>query len=103
MSQHFVIGDTDTWRERVGIIKRYPIEKGLSKFIFKWDSTVLDRLKYETEKIILFGKNTKMYRAIQIMDWKIDTNNPLFKFERMKDNYFDYSKWSELSDVIVKI
>ena len=37
------------------------------------------------------------------MDWKIDINNPLFKFERMKDNYFDYSKWSELSDVIVKI
>ena len=46
----------------------------------------------------------KMYRAIQVFDWKIDVNNPEFMFERMRDNeYFDYMKWKELSDVIVKI
>ncbi len=108
--QHFaVIGDTDTWRERGwNHPKRYPIEKGLIQVHhFKWDSTVLKRLKEvsETKKDYSFWKEyKKMYRAIQVFDWKIDVNNPEFMFERMGDSgYFDYMKWKELSDVIVKI
>ena len=108
--QHFaVIGDSDTWRERGWTHpKRYPIEKGLVQVHhFKWDSTVLKRLKEvsETKEDYSYWKEyKKMYRAIQVFDWKIDINNPEFMFEKMRDNnYFDYTKWKELSDVIVKI
>lgn len=108
--QHFaVIGDTDTWRERGwNHPKRYPIEKGfIQVHHFKWDSTVLKRLKEvsETKEDYSYWKEyKKMYRGIQVNDWKIDINNSQFMFERMKDNtYLDYSKWKELSDVIVKI
>tara|TARA_B110000211_G_scaffold224677_1_gene275986 strand:+ start:5 stop:790 length:786 start_codon:yes stop_codon:yes gene_type:complete len=108
--QHFAkIDDSDTWRERGwNHPKRYPIEKGLVQVHhFKWDSTVLERLKEvsETKKDYSFWKEyKKMYRGIQINDWKIDINNPEFMFEKMEDNsYFDYTKWKELSDVIVKI
>jgi hypothetical protein len=108
--QHFaVIGDTDTWRERGwNHPKRYPIEKGIIQVHhFKWDSTVLERLKEvsETKKDYSFWKEyKKMYRGIQVNDWKIDINNPEFMFEKMEDNsYFDYTKWKELSEVIVKI
>ena len=45
-----------------------------------------------------------MYRGIQVNDWKIDINNPEFMFEKMEDNsYFDYTKWNELSNVIIKV
>jgi len=108
--QHFaVIGDTDTWRERGwNHPKRYPIENGIVQVHhFKWDSTVLERLKEvsETKKDYSYWKEyKKMYRGIQINDWKIDINNPEFMFEKMEDNsYFDYTKWNELSNVIVKI
>ena len=66
-----------------------------------WDELI----ESETKKDYSFWKEyKKMYRAIQVFDWKIDVNNPEFMFERMRDNeYFDYMKWKELSDVIVKI
>ena len=108
--QHFaVIGDTDTWRERGwNHPKRYPIEKGFVQVHhFKWDSTVLKRLKEvsETEEDYSYWKEyKKMYRAIQVFDWKIDINNPHFGFQQMHSNdYFEYSKWKELSEFIVKI
>ena len=108
--QHFaVIGDTDTWRERGwNHPKRYPIENGLIQVHhFKWDSSVLDRLKEvsETKTNYSYWKEyKKMYRNIQINDWKIDINNSEFMIQEMKDNSFlDYKRWKELSDVIVKI
>ena len=74
---------------------------------FKWDSTVLERLKEvsETKKDYSYWQEyKKMYRGIQINDWKIDINNPEFMFEKMEDNsYFDYTKWNELSNVIIKV
>lgn len=108
--QHFaVIDDTDTWRERGWFHpKRYPINKGLVQVHhFKWDSSVLERLKEvsETKEDYTYWKEyRKMYRGIQVNDWKIDINNSEFMFEKMEDNsYFDYTKWKELSEVIVKI
>ena len=108
--QHYAtFNGIDTWRDRGWTHpKRYPFTKGLIQVHhFKWDSTVLERLKEvsETKKDYSFWKEyKKMYRGIQINDWKIDINNPEFMFEKMEDNsYFDYTKWKELSDVIVKI
>ena len=108
--QHYAtFNGIDTWRDRGWTHpKRYPFTKGLIQVHhFKWDSTVLERLKEvsETKKDYSFWKEyKKMYRGIQINDWKIDINNPEFMFEKMEDSsYFDYTKWNELSDVIVNI
>ena len=110
--QHFaVIGNTDTWRERGwGHPKRYPVGRGeglIQVNHFKWDSTVLERLKEvsETKKDYSFWKEyEKMYRAIQINDWKIDINNPEFMFEVMlTNNHWDYFKWNRLSKKIISV
>ena len=108
--QHYAtFNGIDTWRDRGwSHPKRYPFTKGLIQVHhFKWDSTVLERLKEvsNTKKYYTFWKEyKKMYRGIQINDWKIDINNPEFMFEKMEENYyFDYTKWEELSKVIVNI
>ena len=98
--QHFaVIGDTDTWRERGwNHPKRYPIEKGfIQVHHFKWDSTVLERLKEvsETKKIIRIGKSIKRCISIQLNDWKIDVKKDEFLFVNVKKNsYICYTHWN---------
>ena len=89
---------------------RYPIGRGegfIQVHHFKWDSTVLERLKEvsETEEKYSFWEEyKKMYKAIQINDWKIDINNPEFMLEKMESNFhFDYSKWNRLARKIIKI
>ena len=108
--QHFaVIGDSDTWRERGwNHPKRYPIEKGfIQVHHFKWDSTVLERLKEvsETKKDYSYWKEyKKMYRAIQLNDWKIDVKKDEFLFVNVKKNsYICYNHWNTLKEIIVKI
>jgi len=108
--QHFaVIGDTDTWRERGWNHKeRYPIDKGFVQVHhFKWDSTVLERLKEVSRtktEYSYWREYKKMYRKIKWNDWKIDINNPEFKIEYMYKNEFtDYSKWDELKKQIIEI
>jgi len=110
--QHYAkIGDTDTWRERGwNHPKRYPYGSGegfIQVHHFKWDSTVLKRLKEvsETKEDYTFWKEyKKMYRAIQINDWKIDINNPMFMFEKLnKPNHSEYSKWKALTRIILDI
>lgn len=110
--QHYAkIGDTDTWRERGwNHPKRYPYGNGegfIQVHHFKWDSTVLKRLKEvsETKEDYTFWKEyKKMYRAIQINDWKIDINNPEFMIEAMFYNtHSDYSKWDKLTRIILDI
>jgi len=110
--QHYAkIGDTDTWRERGwNHPKRYPYGSGegfIQVHHFKWDSTVLKRLKEvsETKEDYTFWKEyKKMYRAIQINDWKIDINNPTFMFEKLnKSNHSEYSKWEALTRIILDI
>jgi len=108
--QHFaVIGDTDTWRERGWIHpKRYPIEKGfIQVHHFKWDSTVLERLKEvsQTKEDYTYWKEyRKMYRGIQLNDWKIDVENKEYKLQKMiRKNYSEYENWKELTQVIINI
>ena len=108
--QHFaVIGDTDTWRERGwNHPKRYPIERGFVQVHhFKWDSTVLERLKEvsETKEDYSYWKEyKKMYRGIQLNDWKIDVNNEDYRLQEMiRKNYSEYGDWKELTDVIINI
>ena len=90
--------------------KKYPIGKGegfVQVHHFKWDSTVLERLKEvsETKEDYTFWREyKKMYRAIQLNDNKIDISNPEFHIEHMDENYHhSYSQWDILIDKIVSV
>ena len=110
--QHYaIIDEAHVWgTEGVSHPLRYPIGRGegfIQVHHFKWDSTVLERLKEvsETEEKYSFWEEyKKMYKAIQINDWKIDINNPEFMLEKMESNFhFDYSKWNRLTRKIISI
>ncbi len=111
--QHYVdFGDgKNSWgKDNIKHSKRYPIGRGeglVQVHHFKWDSTVLERLKEvsETKEDYTYWQEyLKMYKGIEIFDWKIDINNPEFMFEKMNtNNHWDYSKWDRLSKKIVII
>jgi len=110
--QHYaIIGDTDTWRERGWKHpNRYPYGKGegfIQVHHFKWDSSVLERMKEVSATEIEYTywwEYKKMYENIRENDWKIDIKNPIFRIERMTDNSFqDYSNWRKLTRIIIKI
>ena len=75
---------------------------------FKWDSTVLERLKEvsETEEDYTFWKEyKKMYEAIRDSDWKINVDEPKFGLEnkflsKMNIGIID---WNRLTKGIIKI
>ena len=88
--------------------RRMPIEEVFTQVHhFKWDSTVLERLKEvsETKEDYSYWKEyKKMYRAIQLNDWKIDVKKDEFLFVNVKKNsYICYNHWNTLKEVIVKI
>jgi len=111
--QHYVdFGDgKNSWgKENIKHPKRYPIGRGegfVQVHHFKWDSTVLERLKEvsETKEDYSYWKEyLKMYKSIEIFDWKIDICNPEFMIEKMEgNNHWDYSKWNNLTKKIVEI
>ena len=111
--QHYVdFGDgKNSWgKDNVKHPKRYPIGRGegfIQVHHFKWDSTVLERLKEvsETKEDYTYWQEyLKMYKSIEIFDWKIDINNPEFMFEILKNNqHWEYSNWDKLSKKIVII
>jgi hypothetical protein len=110
--QHYaIIDETHVWgKEGVNHPLRYPIGRGeglIQVHHFKWDSTVLERLKEvsKTEKSYSFWEEyRRMYKSIQINDWKIDINNPEFMLENMENTFhFDYSKWNRLTRKIIMV
>jgi len=110
--QHYaIIDETHVWGTKgVSHPLRYPIGRGdgfIQVHHFKWDSTVLERLKEvsETEKNYSFWEEyRRMYKGIQINDWKIDINNPEFMLEKMENTFhFDYSKWNRLTRKIIMV
>lgn len=111
--QHYVDfgDDKNSWgKENIKHSKRYPIGRGegfIQVHHFKWDSTVLERLKEvsETKEDYTYWQEyLKMYKSIEIFDWKIDINNPEFMLEKLKTNqHWDYSKWNKLTKKIVVI
>ena len=108
--QHYVDfgnGNNSWGKENINHPKRYPIGRGegfVQVHHFKWDSTVLERLKEVSEVKEIYSyweEYLKMYKAIEIFDWKIDINNPEFMFEPMfYNNHWDYSKWDKLTKKI---
>tara|TARA_B100000683_G_scaffold246276_1_gene257802 strand:- start:99 stop:896 length:798 start_codon:yes stop_codon:yes gene_type:complete len=112
--QHYAILDGETvWGEEGAKHPlRYPPGRGegfVQVHHFKWDSTVLERLKEvsETEEDYTFWEEyKKMYNAIESNDWKIDINNPTFGLVRnipIQSEHWDYQYWNRLTKGIIKI
>jgi len=111
--QHYVdFGDgTNSWgKDNINHPKRYPLKRGegfIQVHHFKWDSTVLERLKEvsETKKDYTFWQEyLKMYKGIESNGWKIDIDNDEFKLQHMiRKIHSEYSEWQKLMKKIVKI
>jgi len=108
--QHYVkLGENTSWGKRNWKHrKRYPIKKGfIQVHHFKWDSTVIDRMKEITEirnEHTYWREYHKMYRNIYRNGGKIDINNPEFKIERMYENtFYDYLHWNEITNKTINI
>ena len=112
--QHYAhIDGKDVWGEEgVNHSLRYPPGRGegfVQVHHFKWDSTVLERLKEvsETEEDYTFWEEyKKMYNAIKDNDWKIDIDNVKFGLERqipIENEHWDYQYWNRLTKGILKI
>lgn len=109
--QHYVdFGNGETsWGKKHP--KRMPIERCFTQVHhFKWDSSVLERLKEVAtteEDYTFWWEYKKMYKAIEVFDWRIDINNPLFRVEKMLESsyidYLDYTYWNRMTKQIIKI
>lgn len=110
--QHYaIINESHVWgKNGFKHPLRYPIGRGegfIQVHHFKWDSTVLERLKEVSETLedySFWKEYKKMYKSIEINDWKIDINNPEFMIEKTENNFhFEYSKWNRLTNKIIII
>ena len=106
--QHYV--DFGNGKNSWGIShpKRFPIQEVFTQVHhFKWDSTVVDRLKEVAsvkEDYTFWQEYRKMYLAIRKNKMRIDINNPEYMFEELKEfSYISYNNWSNLRNKIVLI
>ena len=91
--------------------KRMPIEEVFTQVHhFKWDSSVLRRLKKVADINQPYAYSEEyqlMYDAIKDSGWKIDIENNEFLVEELKEfsyiKYSDYKHWSTLINKIVTI
>ena len=74
---------------------------------FKWDSTILERLKEisETKESYTYWQEyEKMYNSIKSNNFKIDIDNPIFFFQKLNKNiHSEYTHWGEITKKIVRI
>lgn len=106
--QHYVdLGDGKTsWGKSHP--KRFPIEEVFTQVHhFKWDSTVIQRVKEvsETKAEYTYWKEYKiMYDSIVDNNYKINIKNPEYMFEKLQDfSYIGYKQWNQLREKIVLI
>jgi len=88
--------------------KRFPVQEVFTQVHhFKWDSTVVDRLREVAsvkENYTFWKEYNKMYLAIKDNSYQINVNNPEFMFEELKEfSYISYNNWSVLRNKIVLI
>ena len=106
--QHFIdFGKGETsWGKSHPL--RYPVEKNFTQVHhFKWDYTVLQRLKEVSKSISNFTfahEYKKMLKAIEHLDYKFDVDDRKWMFERVDEpDYTLYYKWRTLTKKILKI
>lgn len=91
--------------------KRMPIDDCFVQVHhFKWDKTCVERIKKVADVKQDYSYSHEyqiMYDAIRDSGWKINTKNPDYRVENLKElsyiNYDDYTKWSLLKDEIVSV
>ena len=109
--QHYALFNNNTNSWGISHPKRMPIEEVFTQVHhFKWDSSVLDRLKKvaEVKQSYAYSEEyQKMYDAIKDSDWKINVENNQYFVEKLKEssyiNYKDYSYWEIIKNKIVLI
>ena len=104
--QHYAIFNdgTNGWGKSHPL--RFPIQKCFVQVHhFKWDSTVLDRLKETGNSGCSYSEEyLKMWEAVKDTG-RIDIDNLEFGLERYNPDmqYFSYSQWDKLRDKITSI
>ena len=73
---------------------------------FKWDSTVLDRLKETARSGCSYSEEyQRMYDAIKDNNFRIPIENPEFMIERWnpEKGYYSYTHWNKVFRLIQTI
>lgn len=107
--QHYAKIDNKTlWGNQLNNSKIAPIDKHNTQVHhFKWDSTSIDRIKAVAdikEDYAYSHEYLKMYQSLRSNGFKLDIENPLYKFEFCPTaNYENYKNWSVLLKEIISI
>lgn len=107
--QHYArINGQNLYREAGwGHPKRFPIEECFIQVNhFKWDHTILDRLKQVSEKITEYSywqEYKRMYDSILINGERINISDPRFHIVESGNDYYDYPYWDILREEIKNI
>lgn len=104
--QHYAVfsNGTNSWGK--DHVLRFPIKKCFVQVHhFKWDKTVLDRLKETGESGCSYSEEYSRMREALLKEGKVDIENPEYRIERYNPDldYFSYQHWDELKDVITSI
>lgn len=103
--QHYAVfsDGTNSWGAKDS---RGYYEAGVQTHHFKWDSTVLARLKETAKSGCSYSEEyEKMYKAIESNNYRVPVENPEFKIEQWnpEKGYYSYSSWSSLFNKIKTI
>jgi hypothetical protein len=107
--QHYAVYDGETvWgTEGTKHPKRYPIEKGfIQVHHFKWDSTVIDRLREVSEiqkDYTYWWEYKKMFDFLTENNYIVGTNDKHFYIESLTNQYTDYTHWKTITNKIITI
>jgi len=88
--------------------KRYPIEKNFTQVHhFKWDYSVLERLKQVSISKIsesFSQEYAKMLQEIENRNYQFDISNRKWLFQRVEiPNYQEYMYWNRIQEKIIKV
>lgn len=85
---------------------RFPISKCFVQVHhFKWDKSVLNRLKETGESGCSYSDEYLRMRDALLREGKVDITDPAYKIERYNKElgYFSYTQWDNLKNVITSI
>lgn len=107
--QHYAkIGNKTLWGPQLDNKRIAPIDEyNVQVHHFKWDSTSIDRIKAvaDIKKDYAYSDEyLKMYQSLRSNGFKLNIENPLYKFEFCPTaNYENYKNWNVLLKEIISI
>ena len=105
--QHYAVfpDGTNSWGANHPL--KFPIQKCFVQVHhFKWDETVLERLRETGESGCSFSEEySKMREAILNTGERIQVQNPQYRIERYSPGlgYYSYTQWNEVRDKIITV